>query len=201
MWQIGDRDAWEAGTRDADLEAAFGTSASLPPQSVSPPDASGSGGSWASSNDTTGSSAAPSMLQPSAPSAPLPLLSVPQTAMRAPLLNETALLGRAAAQNYDQQRMQNIAGEKPPKLAGAGPRGDKLPSRPRCVAPSSLIQEQRDDADYVPARRADRVDQVQRPRSSRLTRQVAATLRPTARPKGRASVRSKIFMKGWVRWR
>ena len=166
MWQIGDRDAWEAG--DADLEAAFGTSAPLPPQPWAP-DAPGSGGSWASSNDTTGSSAAPPML-PSI--APLPMLSVPQSAMRAPLLNET---GYSDVQllSYEQKRKQNIARNRL-KLRALG-LSETSSGRPRCVAPSSLTQAQRNDADYVPERRADRVDQVQRPPSSRSKGQAAAT--------------------------
>ena len=166
MWQIGDRDAWEAG--DADLEAAFGTSAPLPSQPWAP-DAPGSGGSWASSNDTTGSSAAPPML-PSI--APLPMLSVPQSAMRAPLLNET---GYSDVQllSYEQKRKQNIARNRL-KLRALGLL-ETSSGRPRCVAPSSLTQAQRNDADYVPERRADRVDQVQRPPSSRSKGQAAAT--------------------------
>ena len=128
MWQIGDRGAWEAS--DADLEAAFGTSAPLLP------------------------------------------LSVPRSAMPAPMLNETGYSDERLL-SYEQKRAQNIASNRR-KLRALGLK-ETSSNRPRCVAPSDLTQARRDDADYVPERRADRVDQVQRPPSSRLKGQAAAT--------------------------
>ena len=87
------------------------------------------------------------------------------------MLNETGYSDERL-RSYEQQRMRNIA-ENRRKLRELGI--DETKPKPRCVAPSDLTQEQRDDADYAPERRADRVDQVQRPPSSRTMGQTAAT--------------------------
>ena len=149
MWQIGDRGAWEAG--DADLEAAFGPSA--PCEAV--PDAL----------------LLPLSVPQAVPDAPLLPLSVPLSAMPVSMLNETGYSDERL-RSYEQQRLRNIARNRR-KMRELGL--DETKPKPRCVAPSDLTQEQRDDADYAPERRADRVDQVQRPPSSRMKGRTAAT--------------------------
>ena len=131
----------------------------------------GDRGAWEAGDADLEAAFGPSAPCQVVPDAPLPPLSVPLSALPVSMLNETGYSDERL-RSYEQQRMRNIA-ENRRKLRELGINETK--PKPRCVAPSDMTQEQRDDADYAPERRADRVDQVQRPPSSRMMGRTAAT--------------------------